>query len=71
MNGCSRSRGADTEPALGPPGVIKPQTAGLGVYHGFRREHFQAYFDEFESDLELKAKMEKYWEGEQAFRLPA
>ena len=33
--------------AVGSPGIREPQAAGLGVYHGFRRNHIQAYLDEF------------------------
>jgi hypothetical protein len=35
------------------------------------RKGVDSFLKDIESDLQLKAKMEKYWEGEQAFRFPA
>ncbi len=35
------------------------------------RKGVDSFLKDVESDPELKAQMEKYWEGEQAFRFPA
>jgi len=35
------------------------------------RKGVDSFLKEVDSDPELKARMEKYWEGEQAFRFPA
>ena len=42
-----RRRAGPPGAALGAPGVREREAVGLGVYHGLREEHLQAYLDEF------------------------